>query len=163
MILCADSEGPDQTARMRRLIWAFAVRTCPVMFWFGAAHLKPYNCNQIRHIKRLVNIQKSQLNELWSFTGSFIKYMSIVIIETDNKRTEKFNISLAILWAYVSLEVFSELHSSMNMWDSPRHTWQRRPRSACASAQSIQCLGCSLLDCGRSNHYVYFSETCKLW
>ena len=25
----ADSEGPDQTARMRRLIWAFAVRICP--------------------------------------------------------------------------------------------------------------------------------------
>ena len=25
MILLADSEGPDQTARMRRLIWAFAV------------------------------------------------------------------------------------------------------------------------------------------
>ena len=27
-ILLADSEGPDQTARMRRLIWAFAVRIC---------------------------------------------------------------------------------------------------------------------------------------
>ena len=24
-----DSEGPDQTARMRRLIWAFAVPICP--------------------------------------------------------------------------------------------------------------------------------------
>ena len=29
MILLANSEGPDQTARMRRLIWAFAVRVCP--------------------------------------------------------------------------------------------------------------------------------------
>ena len=29
MILLADSEGPDQTARMRRLIWAFAVSICP--------------------------------------------------------------------------------------------------------------------------------------
>ena len=28
MILFAGSEGPDQTARMRRLIWAFAVRIC---------------------------------------------------------------------------------------------------------------------------------------
>ena len=30
MILLADSEGPDQTARMRMrsLIWAFAVRIC---------------------------------------------------------------------------------------------------------------------------------------
>ena len=29
MILLADSEGPDQTARMRRLIRAFAARICP--------------------------------------------------------------------------------------------------------------------------------------
>ena len=29
MILLADSEGPDQTARKRRLIWAFAVRINP--------------------------------------------------------------------------------------------------------------------------------------
>ena len=29
MILLADNEGPDQTARMRRLIWAVAVRKCP--------------------------------------------------------------------------------------------------------------------------------------
>ena len=28
MILLADSEGPDQTAWMRRLIWAFTVRIC---------------------------------------------------------------------------------------------------------------------------------------
>ena len=26
MILLADNEGPDQTARMRRLIWAFVIR-----------------------------------------------------------------------------------------------------------------------------------------
>ena len=29
MILFAESECPDQTVRMRRLIWAFAVRICP--------------------------------------------------------------------------------------------------------------------------------------
>ena len=29
MVLLADSEGPDQTARMRSLIWAFAVRISP--------------------------------------------------------------------------------------------------------------------------------------
>ena len=29
MILLADNEGPDQTARMHRLIWAFAVRISP--------------------------------------------------------------------------------------------------------------------------------------
>ena len=29
MVLLADSEGPDQTARMRRLISAFDVRICP--------------------------------------------------------------------------------------------------------------------------------------
>ena len=29
MILLADREGPDQSARMRKLIWDFAVRICP--------------------------------------------------------------------------------------------------------------------------------------
>ena len=29
MIILTDSKGPDQTARMRRLIWAFTVRICP--------------------------------------------------------------------------------------------------------------------------------------
>ena len=29
IILQADSEGPDQTAPMSRLIWAFTVRICP--------------------------------------------------------------------------------------------------------------------------------------
>ena len=29
MILLVDSEGPDQTAQMRRLIWAFTVCICP--------------------------------------------------------------------------------------------------------------------------------------
>ena len=28
IILLADREGPDQTVRMHRLIWAFAVRLC---------------------------------------------------------------------------------------------------------------------------------------
>ena len=40
MILLADNEGPDQTARMRSLIWAFAVRTCPEgTFLLGAAQV----------------------------------------------------------------------------------------------------------------------------
>ena len=32
MVLLADSEDPDQTVRMRRLIWAFAVRICQDQF-----------------------------------------------------------------------------------------------------------------------------------
>ena len=38
MILLADNEGPDQTARMRRLIWAFAVCIFPDAFSQGAVH-----------------------------------------------------------------------------------------------------------------------------
>ena len=34
--LLADSKGPDQTARMHRLICAFAVHICPYMFSYGA-------------------------------------------------------------------------------------------------------------------------------
>ena len=40
MILLVDSEGPDQTARMRRLIWAFAGRICPEKTRFRMARPK---------------------------------------------------------------------------------------------------------------------------
>ena len=36
IILFADSEGPDQTAWMRRLIWAFTVCICLVFAWHGS-------------------------------------------------------------------------------------------------------------------------------
>ena len=40
MALFADSTGPDQTVRMRRVIWAFAVRIFPKPhFLHGAANL----------------------------------------------------------------------------------------------------------------------------
>ena len=40
MILLAESEGPDQTARQRSLIWAFALCTCPEgTFSRGVSHL----------------------------------------------------------------------------------------------------------------------------
>ena len=40
MILLADSEGPDQTAQMRSLIWVFAVCIWPkVGFHMGPAQL----------------------------------------------------------------------------------------------------------------------------
>ena len=41
MILLVDSECPDQTARMRRLIWAFAVRMSEDMFSYGAENDLP--------------------------------------------------------------------------------------------------------------------------
>ena len=43
MILLADSEGPDQTARMRSLIWAFAVRISRihVFAWHGPYLIVP--------------------------------------------------------------------------------------------------------------------------
>ena len=37
MIQLANSAGPDQTAQMRRLIWASAVRICPKTRFRGAA------------------------------------------------------------------------------------------------------------------------------
>ena len=39
MILLGDSKGLDQIARMRRLIWASAVRICSVTFSYGVAHI----------------------------------------------------------------------------------------------------------------------------
>ena len=38
MILLVECEGPDQTARMRRLIWAFAIRVRKITFSHGTVH-----------------------------------------------------------------------------------------------------------------------------
>ena len=46
MMLAAGSEGPDQTARMRGLIWAFAVRAWSEGFFFfslGVVHIMIWN------------------------------------------------------------------------------------------------------------------------
>ena len=40
MIMLADRDGPDQTVRMRRLIWAFAVHICPKTHFSIARPLK---------------------------------------------------------------------------------------------------------------------------
>ena len=39
MILLEDSGGPDQTAKMRRLIWAFTVHIFFKTFLYGVAHI----------------------------------------------------------------------------------------------------------------------------
>ena len=46
MILLVDSEGPDQTARMRRLIWAFDVRMCPRTFSLCVAQFYFFFCSE---------------------------------------------------------------------------------------------------------------------
>ena len=40
MILFVDSEGPDQTVEMSRLIWVFTVPIREDIFSHGAAHIK---------------------------------------------------------------------------------------------------------------------------
>ena len=44
MSLLTDSEVPDQTAQMYRLIWAFAVYIIlfPKTYWYGAIHMIIY-------------------------------------------------------------------------------------------------------------------------
>ena len=52
MILLADIEGPDQTARLRRLIWAFAVSICPKttfhMAWSTWWSRQRHKCCKVR-------------------------------------------------------------------------------------------------------------------
>ena len=56
MIMLADREGPDQTARMCRLAWAFAV--CPIIYIVAHKQYSGYNAlnNTQWHIDRIVDI-----------------------------------------------------------------------------------------------------------
>ena len=57
MILLVDSEGPDQTARMRMLIWAFAVRIWS-MFSHGLVYISRCKLPTILHVQPT----KTQIN-----------------------------------------------------------------------------------------------------
>ena len=81
MILLADSEGPDQTARMRRLIWAFAVRIC------SKTHFRMAWTTQYR----------TQLKKRAYFTAQSdqgLHCRCIIQIHWFSKRTTKTQISL---------------------------------------------------------------------
>ena len=62
MILLADSEDPDQTARMRRLIWVFALRIC---LKTGFRMVRPIlNAIDLALIKsEVVNLNKMNFNQ----------------------------------------------------------------------------------------------------
>ena len=62
MILLADSEGPDQTARMRRLIWAFPVRLCPKARFRMA---RPMEYEDSRSVNRVLSIH--YMMNPWTF------------------------------------------------------------------------------------------------
>ena len=55
MILLADSEGCDQTARMRSLIWAFAVRIYPrhVFPWRGPNYTFAHAINSKQNVYKV--------------------------------------------------------------------------------------------------------------
>ena len=56
MIMLADSVVPDQTAQMRRLIWAFAVRRCSKIHFRMVRTNFSYNINALRKVGIGMNI-----------------------------------------------------------------------------------------------------------
>ena len=55
-IMLAASEGPDQTARMRRLNWALAVRLCPkTRFCLHSAAQLILNAEQLCPVKDFIH------------------------------------------------------------------------------------------------------------
>ena len=71
MILFADNEGPDQTARMRRLIWAFAVLICPkTRFAWRGPHMLLINFETHFFFKLLISRMCSPLNLVFTLYHS---------------------------------------------------------------------------------------------
>ena len=66
MILLVDSEGPDQTARMRRLILTFVVRICPKTCFRMARG--PNKCNTLKTWKSMCPVVKEQYAKSLSST-----------------------------------------------------------------------------------------------
>ena len=62
MIVIADSEGPDQTARMRRLIWDFAIRICTRSHFHIAWPTKYYESQHALYFFQKLNLVMPLVN-----------------------------------------------------------------------------------------------------
>ena len=80
MILLADSEGPDQTARTRSMIWAYAVHICPKTFSHGTARLSLKTVSS-----RVISARRKLFSMQW------------IPIQTNNCINSEFVIEVATL------------------------------------------------------------------
>ena len=93
MILVAESEGPDQTVRLRRLIWAFAVCICPKTSFRMARPIKYLNNSYLEDISVYFSLC-SCLNlflEYWFYNRKRIFHENKMINKTNkthNKNKE---------------------------------------------------------------------------
>ena len=82
MILLADSEGPDQTVRMRSLIWAFAVRICLKTYFHMAWPSMIYNIQDFvdQHVQASSVVTEDKLLFLHFFYSLLVLYFLPVSI-----------------------------------------------------------------------------------
>ena len=103
MIVLADSEGPDQTARMRRLIWAFAVRICFIPLYIcSCCFVPPYNISYstyvFGHLKTLtylfLNLKKKYVLKRLPLETKNIKTNEAQITGLSGFRFQRYRIVL---------------------------------------------------------------------
>ena len=122
--MSAASEGPDQTARMRRLIWAFAVRICPDTFLLGEAHISAVKTivNEIRRTEEL--LRRSPVSILYKSIAG--RYRPVRV--ADGPITARYRFIKNASWEYLMTilrEFFLVLHKSV-LWVLIRSASVRR-------------------------------------
>ena len=83
MILLADSEGPDQTARMRRLIWAFAVRTCSNSFFLHVGEKTLISCGDAQAFLQILGA--------WHGSVGFFHHVGVFFYEKQILKHQQIN------------------------------------------------------------------------
>ena len=138
MILFADREGPDQTARMRRLIWAFVVRVCPKtcfhMAWLKCARINICNC--IKYMYMLIRyVSIYYLLKIFFFI-LICSQVLLYCYEYDGKRylvTKMYRLRLARISMWLNQDLGAGLGGSVGCairLETRRSRVQPQPRSA---------------------------------
>ena len=137
MILLAGSEGPDQTARMRSLIWAFAVRICPMIcFRMPRVHFCVFLTNSLQCLAwSACSIVETQLRV--HFCNDMRKQSAhncMVLCTIWQGRIQDDFLGCSIWSNYSTYSTYSERHAWANGVDP-----DQMPQNA-ASDQGLHCL-----------------------
>ena len=106
--LLADSESPDQTARMRRLIWAFAVCICLrislCMTWPICEHWRP-RATSTSHKKHLIRASIARLQNHWLVKTISMYRSTLDLISQTHQQIRAFVVAIR-----------HKLHSPWSCW-----------------------------------------------
>ena len=118
MILLADSEGPDQTARLRSLIWAFAAHICSKTTFSHSAALIMFDqmfCTYLTLRKQLSRNAWTIITRMravwWLTCRSVYSFIELKNVSKGSKDRDQNTLRYRLIWVFAARKPRSPLFS----------------------------------------------------